>query len=312
MPRSGPPSSTLLTEIMQRPLDPGYEAVARRRRHTDRPVDDAVVTGAASRRRRAGRPRGPWRFTTPVVVGGAVLGLVAGAAVAQLRSTPLQAQDRAVLEAEVERRSEVADALADSNQDLRREIEAEQAAAIGEGAASLLEATDRLGVVTGAVRVVGDGVVVELDDAPDDAVAQPGPVSDDSRVRDVDVQTVVNGLWAAGAEGIAVNDQRLTSLSTIRHAGDAIVVDLRLLARPYTITAVGDPALLLEEARTGSAGSYTAFLRDSYGIPVSVEAAEDLRLPAATRLTLRHAEGVPAPGSAVDPPEGAGQEGDGL
>lgn len=314
MPRST--SSSLLTDIMQRPLDPGYEAAARRRRErhalapprrgTGDGSDDGVNGeggGGGARAGRARRARGRWRLTASVVVAGAVLGLVAGAGVAQLRAGPLQAQDRAVLEAEVERRTAVADELAEANEQLRLEIEAEQEAVIGEGATSLLEATDRLAVVTGAVPVVGDGVVVVMDDAPGDGVEDQSQISDDSRVRDVDVQTVVNGLWAAGAEAVAVNGQRLTSLSTIRHAGDAIVVDLRQLARPYTITAVGDPGALQEEARTGSAGQWAAFLRDSYGIPVSVSAEDDLELPSASRLTLRHAVGVGDADREAPPPE---------
>lgn len=330
MARSVFSSSTLLTEIMQRPLDPGYAAAARRREarrpaeaaRTDRDggsdggparADDAPEPGDAGgpdtrAPARAGSHR--WRASASVVLAGVVLGLVAGAGVAELRAGPLQAQDRAVLEAEIERRTAVADGLADANATLRQQIEAEQAAAIGEGAASLLAATERLAVVTGAVPVDGDGVVVVLDDAPTDGVADVDAISDDSRVRDVDVQTVVNGLWAAGAEAVAVNDQRLTSLSTIRHAGDAIVVDLRQLARPYTITAVGNPGQLLEEARTGSAGQWAAFLRDSYGISVSVQPAEDLRLPSASRLTLRHAEGVTEPQEVPatdDPQQEAGQ-----
>ncbi len=317
---------------MRRPLDPGYEAAARRREQAlagtggtggssgtggsdggedgSTGADDVAGArptgrGPAHRPRRSGAR--PWQLTTSVVVAGVVLGLVAGAGVAQLRSRPLEAQDRAVLEAEIERRTERADTLAESNSQLRQEIEAEQAAAIGEGAEVLLEATERLAVVTGAVPVVGDGLVVVLDDAPSDGVDEPSQISDDSRVRDVDVQTVVNGLWAAGAEGIAVNGQRLTSLSTIRHAGDAIVVDLRQLARPYTITAIGDPGTLQREARTGAAGQWAAFLRDSYGIAVSVEVADDLELPSASRLTLRHAQGVEAPGQ-VAPTEGSQEE----
>lgn len=267
---------------MQRPMDPGYAAAARsRRRRTEHRPDDP--------------PPPRWalhRFSPTFLVAGVVLGLVAGAGVAQLRVRPLQAQDRAVLEAEVERRTAVADRLAEGNAELRRQIEADQVAAIGDGARSLLAATDELGLLTGAMEAVGDGVVLVLDDAPVDEVGADGAISDDGRVRDADVQTVVNGLWAAGAEGVAVNDQRLTSLSTIRHAGDAIVVDLRQLARPYTITAVGDPDRLLTEVRTGSAGRYTAFLRDSYGIEVSAQAADDLLLPAASRLSLRHATGA--------------------
>jgi uncharacterized protein YlxW (UPF0749 family) len=316
-------SSSLLTEIMQRPLDPGYAAAARRReeQRQARAGADAHAEGPVeppggrrpSHRPEASRPR--WsrvarRGPAVMVVVGVVLGLVAGAGVAQLRSSPLQAQDRAVLEAEVERRTALADELAETNAGLREQIEAEQAAAIGEGSSSLLAATDRLALATGAVRVRGEGVVVVMDDAPVDEVGRDDAVVDEGRVQDLDVQTVVNGLWAAGAEGIAINGQRLTALSTIRHAGDAIVVDLRQLARPYTISAVGDPRVLLEEARTGSAGRYAAVLRNNYGISVSVEAVDDVELPAASRLGLRHASSVP-PTTPEDPGDDDGPAADG-
>lgn len=319
-------SSSLLTEIMQRPLDPGYAAAARRREQARAgaggPVepggapggangggsaggDGGEGAGATAASRRALLRRGP----VLVVIVGVVLGLVGGAGVAQLRSGPLQAEDRAVLESEVERRTALADDLAESNAALREVIAAEQEAAIGEGAASLIAATDRLAVVSGAERVRGPGVVVVLDDAPEDAVGGDQAVSDDGRVRDTDVQTIVNGLWASGAEAIAVNGQRLTALSTIRHAGDAIVVDLRQLARPYTIAAIGDPDVLLAETRTGSAGRYAAVLRDNYGISVQVEEVDDVELPAASRLTLRHAQGVTGEVVEPDDPQAPGEDG---
>lgn len=279
-------------------MDPGY-AVAARRRAEGEPTDPTGPTGPTGPRPRR---RFAWRASAVVVVVGAALGLAAGAGVAQLRAGPLQAQDRAVLESEVERRTAIADDLAAANARLRAEIEADQAVAIGEGAESLLGATEELGVVSGGLPVTGPGVVVTLDDAVVDQVApaEDGSFADDGRVRDVDVQTVVNGLWAAGAEAVAINGQRLTSLSTIRHAGSAIVVDLRQLARPYTITAVGDQRALLEEARTGVAGRYAAVLRDSYGVSVSVDRADDVVLPAASRLSLRHATGVEDPTAPVE------------
>jgi uncharacterized protein YlxW (UPF0749 family) len=66
----------------------------------------------------------------------------------------------------------------------------------------------------------------------------------EGRVRDADLQDVVNGLWAAGAEAVAVDGQRLTALSAIRSAGESVLVDLRPLSPPYTVEAVGDPAAL--------------------------------------------------------------------
>ncbi|MGO1341870.1 MAG: DUF881 domain-containing protein, partial [Cellulosimicrobium funkei] len=56
-----------------------------------------------------------------------------------------------------------------------------------------------------------------------------------------DLQRVVNALWAGGAEAVAINDQRLTGLSAIRSAGDAVLVDLQPLVGPYRVEAIGDP-----------------------------------------------------------------------
>ncbi len=37
---------------------------------------------------------------------------------------------------------------------------------------------------------------------------------------DGDLQKLVNGLWVAGAEAIAINGERLTTLTAIRQGGD--------------------------------------------------------------------------------------------
>ncbi|MFC5382443.1 DUF881 domain-containing protein [Aquipuribacter nitratireducens] len=269
---------------MQRPLDPGYAVAHRRRVERGEPEERATRPG-----------RDAWRATlraraAPALVVGVLLGVVTGAGVAQLRDTPLETQDRAVLEAEIERRTAVADSLAETSAELRAEIEERQQAALADGSTGVLAASDRLALPVGAVPVVGEGVQVVLDDAA--GVDDTSGFADDGRVRDGDVQTVVNGLWKAGAEGIAVNGQRLTALSTIRFAGSAIVVDLRPLARPYTIEAVGDPDALLEELRGGRTADYAQALRTNFGISVQADAVGELRLPPASRLTLRHATPV--------------------
>lgn len=109
-----------------------------------------------------------------------------------------------------------------------------------------------------------------------------------------DLQVVVNGLWAQGAEAIAINDQRLTSTSSIRFAGEAIVVDFRGLTRPYVISAIGDPEALSREMTEGATGRYVAELRDDYHLTVGVATAEEVTVVAATRLTTRLSV-VPAP-----------------
>ena len=111
--------------------------------------------------------------------------------------------------------------------DVRVRQRIEPAAAFG-----LVDVDERLGLASGTLPVEGPGLVVRLDDAPpDDAVEDPlrGGTPVDGRVQDRDLQDLVNGLWAAGAEAISINDVRLTALTAIRSAGDAVLVDFRLL-----------------------------------------------------------------------------------
>src|SRR5665811_2130426 len=53
---------------------------------------------------------------------------------------------------------------------------------------------------SGALGVSGPGLVIELDDGE-----VTDPEDDAARVQDIDLQIVTNGLWAAGAEAIAIN-----------------------------------------------------------------------------------------------------------
>lgn len=52
---------------------------------------------------------------------------------------------------------------------------------------------------------------------------------------------LVNELWAAGAEAIAVNDNRIAYGSGFSCAGSTILIDTKRLAPPYVIEAIGDP-----------------------------------------------------------------------
>ena len=83
-----------------------------------------------------------------------------------------------------------------------------------------------------------------------------GAATDIGRVRDRDLQRVINGLWESGAEAISINGQRLTALSAIRAAGDAILVDNRPLVPPYTVLAVGDGERLSRRFQNSADGVY--------------------------------------------------------
>jgi uncharacterized protein YlxW (UPF0749 family) len=123
---------------------------------------------------------------------------------------------------------------------------------------------------------------------------------------------VANGLWAAGAEAIAVNGQRLTALTAIRSAGSAILVDLAPLTGPYVIEAVGDPGPMQTAFARTSAGQHLSTLRNTYDIESRIAAAERLELPGSSRTRLQSARplGTADPDARPDAPADRSRDGD--
>ncbi len=141
------------------------------------------------------------------------------------------------------------------------------------------------GLLSGALPVVGPGIVVVVDDA-DQATASEG------RVLDSDLSILVNGLFAAGAEAVAVNGRRISTRTPIRSAGAAITVDYVSMDAPYRVEAIGDPRQLPARFGATRAASWWQYLRLNYGLTIEVTPAEeDLSLAADPGLGLRLAKG---------------------
>lgn len=283
-------SMTLLTSMMERPLDPGYAAAAEQR------VAEGLPPATSTR-------------TVAVLAAAIVVGLLfALGAMSQRQPDTAPSRARADLVRQIEARRSAADEQVRQVQTLQAEIDRLQASALGGQEAALAERLAALAVVTGSAAVTGPGLTITLDDARQqgDGSADGDPrtqaEADEGRVLSKDLQVVTNGLWEAGAEAVAINGQRLTALSAIRFAGEAILVNYRPLTRPYVVTAIGSPQNLEVEFADSAAGSYVRALQDNYGVRVRIAGAEKLTLPAATSLTVREAE-VPKPaGSATATP----------
>ncbi|MGH8869595.1 MAG: DUF881 domain-containing protein [Actinomycetes bacterium] len=269
-------SMSLLTDLMANAAEEGY------------------ADAAARRSRRAGpRHRGP-----VLVTGLLLLGLLLVVAALQVRDrAPAVAETRSRLIGEIDDRTASTDRLQRQVGRLRGEVESARRAQlrtteVGAAASSRL---DRLGQVTGVSPLRGPGVRVVVDDADDDVPRAEGVASEEGRVLDYDLQRLVNGLWAAGAEAVAIDGQRLTALSAIRAAGDAVLVDYRPLSPPYEVTAIGDSAQLELAFVEEPVGQYFHMLEETYGIRFDVNPVERLRLPQGSTVTLRYArpaEGV--------------------
>ena len=264
-------------------------------------VEDSLDEGyaRAAARRAAGEPA---RKSAVLVltVGLLLVGLLLATAFAQTRQRASSAAAaRDALVAEVEQRSAANDKAQARLDQQRAAVQRaqRQVLALSGAGTELADRLSRLEASTGAAPVTGPGMVVRLDDAPgngDGSDVDPRTDVDNSgRVTDRDLQTVVNEVWAAGAEAVAVNGQRLTALSAIRSAGDAVLVDFRPLTPPYRIEAVGDPHKLRETFVGGFGGSYLQVLQ-GYGITYAVEDSDRLQLPASAGVRLRYA-GEPQP-----------------
>jgi uncharacterized protein YlxW (UPF0749 family) len=144
-------------------------------------------------------------------------------------------------------------------------------------------------MAVGVAAVTGPGLVVRLDDAPssDTSSADRGGQAGSGRVLDRDLQDAVNGLWSAGAEAIAINGLRLSALTAIRSAGEAILVDYRPLSPPYTLRAIGNPGSLEAGFADSPAGRRLSTYTSLYGLQVVVRRSDKQTLPAAGTPSLR-------------------------
>jgi uncharacterized protein YlxW (UPF0749 family) len=290
---SSSPSSlptSLLDEIWQEALDRDYAEAARRAPAAVSAAADAG-TGATGRF----RPRSGSVLVASALV---LLGLLTAAAVVQVqRRAPAAAQTRHVLIREIDQRTTDTDRLQEGVEALRVGVGRAQREALrlSDRGEALDDKIGQLELGTGVVPVTGPGLRVVVDDAkPANGVDRPASDGvDATRVLDRDLQVLVNGLWVAGAEAVAINNQRITVLVAIRSAGDAILVDYRPLSPPYTIEAIGDPDRMEAAFAQTAAGRELQLVKETFGIRFDVSTVKHLELPAGSGARLRYAHVKP-------------------
>lgn len=264
-----------LTALFQNPLDPGYaDAAARRAAEGPRTGAGRSIAGAS-------------KAVTLVVIGF----LLVVAYQKTVAEEPSRTQARDTLIEQIQNRRAGTERLQTRADDLSGEVAALRASELGGAAVAQLR---DLEAITGVARVRGSGARVTLTDGPTSVNAVTGERRTEAQVKDTDLQLAANALWQAGAEAITINGQRLTATSRIRQAGEAILVDIRPVASPYRIDAIG-PGDLAEDFRDGYAGQFFDLLSSRFGISFEAAKAEDVTLEAAPDLKLRSAEPSVAP-----------------
>jgi uncharacterized protein YlxW (UPF0749 family) len=149
----------------------------------------------------------------------------------------------------------------------------------------------------GFTALRGPGLSVSLDDAPrlPDGSLPAGANPDDVVVHQQDVQSVVNALWAGGAEAMTIEGVRVISTSAVRCVGNTLLLHGRVYSPPFDIAAIGNPESM--RAALDAAPGVQAFLTavDSFGLGYTVTPEANLVAPAFTdSANLEFATALPS------------------
>ncbi len=150
----------------------------------------------------------------------------------------------------------------------------------------------RLTGPTGMSPLSGPGLVVTLTDAPLDEQVPEGTNPNLLVVHQQDLQAVINALWAGGAQGISLQDQRIIATTGIKCVGNTVRLQGVPYAPPYVIKAVGSPGKMFDALSTSpQVQDYRAFTLPPYNLGWDLREEAGLDVPAYTEpITLQYAK----------------------
>lgn len=207
--------------------------------------------------------------------------LVMMAAVQTRNDRPATERERDTLISDIAARKELQATREATAERLRKEV-ADLAASVDR----FDPAYQNVRLETGDVAASGPGIRV---------VASPSTQDNfDGVITDDDLQILVNGLWYAGAEAVAINGERIGSLTGIHFANGAINVNYNDIAPPYTVVAIGPSDTLAQRFEDNPAGHYWAARQRDAAVQFGVTPSSDLSVPAVPkkRMTIRHATAI--------------------
>lgn len=259
----------LLDQVMTNTLDADYATVAEKRRNQTTPAE-----------------RTPRQHTAFIVVL-AAFGLMVGvSAIKTDQDRPETQAERAELVSQIHKLQDDQADLASTSNDVEDDVTGLQASIGAQSSlgARLTDRLDTLAIAAGTIGATGPGMVITVDDAA------PGTRGSGGTILDTDLQALVNGLWAAGAEAIAIDGHRLTTLTAIRFAGEAITVDNVSLAPPYVVAVIGNPDTLPARLLETEGGQTWLGLEANFGIAFDRQTKEKVTVPGDPHEHLLYAE----------------------
>jgi uncharacterized protein YlxW (UPF0749 family) len=249
----------------------------------------------ASRSPRKDRLPRRWAVLVPVIA--ALAGLLFTTTARTAAGTTLRDDRRPELTRVIgERKTEVADenALVAA---LQSKIDATTAAEAGSDGriAEQQQRADSVRAAAGLVAVHGPGLRVILNDAPRraDGALPAGARPDDVVVHQQDVQSVVNALWAGGAEAMVIMGVRVISTSAVRCVGNTLLLHGQVFSPPFEISAIGSGNRMRTALDNDPGVRAFRDAVNAFDLGYAVDGRDDILAPAYIGpVTLDHATSV--------------------
>jgi uncharacterized protein YlxW (UPF0749 family) len=156
-------------------------------------------------------------------------------------------------------------------------------AASRDGAVAAAQASGDAGALSaGLVALTGPGVEITLNDAPSrpDGTLPPDARPDDLVIHQSDVQAVVNAVWAAGADGVAIMGKRLVATSAVRCVGNVLLLQGRTYSPPFVITAIASGSAVRSQLAASPQVAVLKQAADAFGLTFTVRDRGTITLPA--------------------------------
>ena len=224
------------------------------------------------------------RFTSKIaaIVAFAAAGFLLAASTLTANGSDIRVERPAQLRDLVQNEANKIDNLENNLIDIQSEIEEITNGSVRSEIESTQVKIQQLSPVAGFTSMVGPGLTVVLNDAPQVDLSIPEnerPDVNDLLIHQEDVQSVVNALWAGGAQGVSLMGKRVISTSAVKCVGNTLLLHGKVYSPPFKIQAVGDVTKLTSSLRTDPNVTILQDYVDLYGLVYDVQRSQLIELP---------------------------------
>lgn len=164
------------------------------------------------------------------------------------------------------------DRIYDELQNSEKQLEKERQVSISNDSTSVekQERLKELNTYLGLTDVVGEGVIITVQDNTSSILGTANDL-----VHDSDLRKLINEIKNTNAEAISINGQRIVSSTAINCVGSLIQVNNESIGSPFVIKVIGDKNTLHNNLLRP--GSWLALLEDC-GLIIDVEKSDEITI----------------------------------